>query len=315
MMFLEPARLLLLLGVLALVAAYMWAERRRSVYALRFSETELLASVAPRGPGWRRHVPPTLLVSALVLLTTGFARPEADVQVPRERATVVVAIDTSLSMLAEDVQPDRDSAAREAAAAFIGRLPDRFNVGLVQFAGAASVVVPPTQEHEQVVGALDDLTLAGGTAIGDAVQQALSAVEQVPDGEDQEPAPARIVLLSDGANTSGSPLDAASEAALEAGVPVSTIAYGTAGGAVEIGGRLQPVPVDTAALAELAEATGGTAYTAASGEELGAVYDDIGSSIGTTTERQEVSAWFAGAGLLLAAAAGVASLLWFARLP
>jgi Ca-activated chloride channel family protein len=315
MTFLAPGRLLLLLGVLALVAAYLWAQRRRSVYALRFSETELLASVAPQRPGWRRHVPPTLLVTALILLTTGFARPEADVEVPRERATVIVAIDTSLSMLATDVQPNRDTAAREAAAAFIDRLPARFNVGLVQFAGAASVVVPPTQEHDQVVAALAELDLEGGTAIGDAVQQALDAVEQVPGGEDPEPPPARVVLLSDGANTSGRSLTSAGEAAIAAAVPVSTIAYGTPRGTVEIGGRQQPVPVDSAALSELADSTGGTAYTAASGEELGAVYDDIGSSIGTTVERQEISAWFAGAGLILAAAAAVASLLWFARLP
>jgi Ca-activated chloride channel family protein len=315
MTFLAPTRLLLLLGVAALLAAYLWAQRRRSAYAVRFAEADLLASVAPRNPGWRRHVAAALLLTALVLLTTGFARPEADVQVPRERATVIVALDTSISMLAEDVEPSRDAAARDAAAAFVERLPDRFQVGLVQFAGSASVAVPATADHALVTQALDGLTLEGGTAIGDAVRRSLDAIAQVPGDAGQEPPPARVVLLSDGANTSGSPLAEAAAAAAEAGVQVSTIAYGTPEGVVEVGGREQAVPVDTASLAELAEATGGGAYTAESGEELGAVYDDIGSSIGTTTERQEVSAWFAGAGLLLGAAAAVASLLWFARLP
>jgi len=127
--------------------------------------------------------------------------------------------------------------------------------------------------------------------------------------------PARVVLLSDGANTSGTALDEAARAAQEAGVPVSTIAYGTQDGTVDVDGRTVPVPVDTASLAELAEQTGGTAYTAETGEELSAVYDDIGSQVGTRTERQETTAWFTGAGLLAAAAAGLTSLLWFARLP
>jgi Ca-activated chloride channel family protein len=315
MTFLAPTRLLLLVGVAALLAVYLWAQRRRSAYAVRFAETDLLASVAPRNPGWRRHVAATLLLTALVLLTTGFARPEADVQVPRERATVIVALDTSISMLAEDVEPTRDTAARAAAAAFIERLPDRFQVGLVQFAGSASVAVPATDDHAQVAQALDGLTLEGGTAIGDAVRRSLDAIAQVPGDRGQEPPPARVVLLSDGANTSGGSLEEAAAAAAEAGVQVSTIAYGTPEGVVDVGGRQQPVPVDTASLAELAEATGGTAYTAETGEELGAVYDDIGSSIGTTTERQEVTAWFTGVGLLLGAAAAVFSLLWFARLP
>jgi Ca-activated chloride channel family protein len=137
----------------------------------------------------------------------------------------------------------------------------------------------------------------------------------VPGEPGQELPPARIVLLSDGANTAGASLEEAASAARDAGVPVSTIAYGTQDGTVEVEGRTVPVPVDSASLQQLAELTGGTAYTAETGEELSAVYDDIGSQVGMRTERQEVSAWFAGAGLLAAALAAAASLLWFARLP
>jgi Ca-activated chloride channel family protein len=315
MTFLEPLRLALLLGVMALLVAYLWAQRRRKTYALRFSETDLLASVAPRAPGWRRHVPAALLLGSMVLLTTGFAQPEADVEVPREQATVMVAIDTSVSMRAQDVVPSRDEAARQAAASFVEQLPDRFRVGLVQFAGSASVVVPPTHTHADVTQALDRLQLAGGTAIGDAVLQSIEALAATQAEQGAEVPPARLVLLSDGANTSGTPLEQAAQAAAAAQVPVSTIAFGTPEGRLDLDGRSQRVPADAAALGQLAEQTGGLPYTAASGEELTAVYDDIGSSIGTTVERQDVSSWFAGAGLLLAASAAVASLFWFARLP
>jgi Ca-activated chloride channel family protein len=315
MTFLSPARLLLLLLVAGLAAAYLWAQRRRSAYAVRFTELELLASVAPRSPGWRRHVPAGLLLLSMVLLTTGFARPQAEVQVPRERATVLVALDTSISMRADDVAPSRNDAARSAAAAFVERLPERFHVGLVSFAEQASVAVPPTLDHEAVERFLGGLPLEGGTAIGDAVLRSLDALRQVPGEPGQELPPARIVLLSDGANTAGASLEEAASAARDAGVPVSTIAYGTQDGTVEVEGRTVPVPVDSASLQQLAELTGGTAYTAETGEELSAVYDDIGSQVGMRTERQEVSAWFAGAGLLAAALAATASLLWFARLP
>jgi Ca-activated chloride channel family protein len=199
---------------------------------------------------------------------TAFARPEADVEVPRERATVVVALDTSISMEATDVTPDRISAARESAAAFVAGLPDAFDVGLVSFSGTASVVVPATQDHELVVQAVRGLQLGPSTAIGEAVFASLEAVRAVP-GEPGQPAPpARIVLLSDGTNTVGREVAEAAEAALDAGVPVSTIAYGTPDGVVEVQGELIPVPVDGPALERLAESTGGSSFTAESGEEL-----------------------------------------------
>jgi Ca-activated chloride channel family protein len=311
--FLAPYRLLLLLAVAALVAAYLWKLRRPS-YAVRFTELELLASVA-RGPGWRRHVPAGLLLLALIGLTTAFARPVADVQVPRERATVVVALDTSASMTATDVTPDRLTAAKESAQAFVDRLPEKFNVGLVSFNGVASVVVPPTQDHTAVKDAVAALQLGGGTAIGDAVAASLDAVRAVPGAPGAPPAPARIVLLSDGGNTVGSSMASAAQTATAAGVPVSTIAYGTPDGTIRLQGQLVPVPVDGPALQSLAEATGGQSYSAQSGEELNGVYADIGSQVGYTTERKEVTVMLTGLGLLAAAAAAGTSLLWGSRFP
>ena len=316
MTFLAPGRLWLLLVVLALAAVHVLQARRRSRYAVRFTDLDLLASVAPRRPGWRRHVPAGMLALALVALAVGFARPQAAVEVPRERATVLVALDTSLSMNAVDVEPSRDTAARRAATRFVEDLPERFNVGLVQFSGIASLVVPPTQEHEQVEQALQELELGSGTAIGEAVLASVGALQLVP-GEEQGagPPPARIVLLSDGTNTVGRPVEAAVQAAVDAGVPVSTIAFGTQEGVVEVDGTEIAVPVDRAALRALAEATGGTAYEAESGDALAAVYEDIGSQVGTTTELQEVTARWTGLGLLLASVAAALALRWGTRIP
>ena len=313
--FTAPYRLLLLLAVAALVGTYVWMQARRPVYAARFTELDLLASVAPKRPGWRRHVPAGLLLLALVALTTAFAKPEADVKVPRERATIVVALDTSASMQATDVSPDRFTAAKVSAKAFIDRLPKQFNVGLVSFNAVASVVATPTTDHTAVRDAVDSLQLAGGTAIGEAVIASLNAIRNVPGGDATKPPPARVVLLSDGGNTIGRPLSDAALAASALHIPVSTIAYGTPTGTVDVQGQLIPVPVDAPSLAALASATGGQSYTAQSGEELNGVYSDIGSQVGYTTQRKEVTATLTGLGLLAAVGAAVTSLLWTARFP
>lgn len=315
MTFLAPLRLWLLLGVLALLAAYVLLQRRRPTYAVRFPELDLLASLVPRSAAWRRHACAGLLLLSLTALVTAFARPETDVQVPRERATVVVALDTSISMQATDVAPDRISAARESAAAFVAGLPEAFDVGLVSFSGTASVVVPATQDHDLVVQAVRTLQLGPSTAIGEAVFASLEAIRAVPGAPGQPPPPARVVLLSDGTNTVGREVSEAAEAAREAGVPVSTIAYGTPDGVVEVQGELIPVPVDGPALERLAEDTGGSSFTAESGEELSAVYEDIGTQVGTTTERREVTSAVTGVALALGLGAAVASLVWGARLP
>ena len=313
--YLAPGRLWLLLVVVGLAVPYAVRTRRRSRYAVRFTGLELLASVATRRPGWRRHVPAGLLLLALALLTVGFARPQGTVDVPRERATIIVALDVSLSMNAQDVEPNRDAAARRSASRFIDSLPARFNVGLVAFSGGTAIVEEPTQDHDRVRQAVGDLTLGSGTAIGEAVYTSLDALALLPDAGGPAPPPARIVLLSDGSNTVGRPISGAEAAARAAGVPVSTIAFGTQTGVVEVEGQLIPVPVDREALAQLAADTGGSSYVAESGDALSAVYDDIGSQIGTTTEERETSSRWAALGLLTVAGAALLSTLWGTRFP
>ena len=313
--FLAPARLWLLLAVLALAVAYVLVQRRRPAAALRFSELDLLASVLPRSAAWKRHVPAVLLLLALTALTTAFARPTGTVQVPRERATVIVALDVSLSMLADDVDPDRITAAKASAASFVEGLPDRFDVGLVAFSGQADVVVTPTQDHAAVSAAVRSLRLDESTAIGEAVFASLAAARSVAASPGQEPPPARIVLLSDGTNTAGRSLGEAARAARAARVPVSTIAYGTPEGTVSVNGELIPVPVDAAALDQLAGATGGASFSAQSGEQLSEVYDDIRGQVGTTSETREITSRVAGVALALGLAAAVTSLAWGTRLP
>ena len=304
---LSPGRLWLLALVVLLGAGYLLAQRRRSRYAVRLPGVALLAQVVPR-LGWRRHVGAALLLLAMGGSAVAFAEPEATVQVARERATIVVALDVSTSMAATDVAPDRLTAAQSAAVAFVDGLPERFDVGLVAFSGTAAVVVPVTQEHALVTGAIDALRTGNGTAIGEAVHTALAAVAAVPSD-----VPAHVVLLSDGASTVGRPVEGAVDAAVAAGVPVSTIAYGTPEGEVVLEQRRIRVPVDAPALEALAEDTGGRAYSATSEDELEQVYEDIGSAIGYTTEPREIGSAVAGLALVAAVGAGAASLAWSPR--
>lgn len=313
MRFLAFGRLWLLLLVPALIAVYVALEFRRRRSAVRFTNLALLESVAPRRPAWRRHLPAAAFALMLASLVTAFARPTGMVRVPRERATVVVAIDTSISMMAEDVEPSRFVAAKRAAGRFVDRLPERFNVGLVSFSGSAQVLVPPTTEHEGVRRAVDRLALGPRTAIGEAIFASLDSVALLPAGPGAPPA--RIVLLSDGETTAGRPNAEASEAARAAGVPVSTIAFGTDEGTVTVGDRVVRVPANRQALSQIAEETGGSFFEAASGKELREVYEDIGSSVGYTKERREVTSWFVGLGLVLAALSAAGSMLWSSRLP
>ncbi|MDQ6873458.1 MAG: VWA domain-containing protein [Actinomycetota bacterium] len=307
--------LLLLIVVLALAAGYVVMAVRRRVYAVRFTNLALLKSVAPRSPGWRRHVAATAFVLSLVALVTAMARPATLVKTPRERATVMVALDVSLSMKSTDVRPTRIDAAKVSAKRFVSELPKTFNVGLVSFAGTASVMVAPTRDRQQLTAAIDGLALAESTATGEAVFAALGAIKAVPADGAVGPTPARIVLLSDGFRTVGRTNEDAAAAARAAKVPISTIAFGTDDGTVSVQGQEIRVPVDRAALRLLAESTSGRYYSAATGGQLRAVYQDLGSSIGYRRLPREVGAWFLGFGLLLAFTAGGLSLLWTSRLP
>ena len=315
--FRSPGRLWILLAVAALAISYLLLQTRRRSYAVKFTNLALLDTVAPKRPGWRRHLPALLLLLGMSALVVAFAQPAANRRVPRERATIIVAIDTSLSMQANDVSPSRLRAAQAAAKRFIDQLPPRLNVGLVTFNGTALVRVSPTQDREQLKAAIDQLRLGERTAIGEAIYASLDAIKAAPAASDGKPVPARIVLMSDGETTSGRPDEQAAAAAKRAKVPVSTISFGTANGTIELPGQEGPisVAVNPAALEKIANKTGGLAYTASTGTELKQVYQDIGSSVGYTTVLRDVSDWFVGAALLLLLITAVLSQVWFSRLP
>jgi Ca-activated chloride channel homolog len=317
MHFIAPAWLWLLVLVVALLAAYVLLQLRRTKYVARFSNLELLGSVAPRRPGWRRHLTFALLLVGLTVLTVGVAQPTAAVRVPRDRATVVLAVDVSLSMEATDVLPSRIDAAKAAGKKFVGLLPSRINLGLVAFGGNASVLVSPTVDRAPVEAAIKGLKLQESTAIGEAIFTSLQAITvfgQATTAKGDKPPPARIVLLSDGTNTVGRPVSAAVDAAKKAGVQVSTIAFGTDNGTVTYQGDTIPVPADKQALQQIAADTGGTFHTAASVQELEQVYQNIGQQIGYTTKQRDVSWRFMTVGLLVLLAAAGTSMLWSGRL-
>ena len=314
MNFLAPGRLWLLLAVVALLAGYVVVQRQRRHYAARFTNLDLLASVAPKRPGWRRHVAAAALLAALVILVTAWARPTRPEQVPRERATVMLAIDTSTSMEATDVDPSRLEAAKAAASSFVDGMPDRFRLGLVAFNSDARQIVAPTQDHASVRNAIERLRLDNYTAIGEAIFTSLDSLQDVPSRTSNRRL-AHIVLMSDGDTNTGRSNESAAAAAARRRVPVTTIAFGTEDGTIGSGNDEYTVPVDRDALREIADATKGRFYEAQSADQLSAVYDNIGSSVGFRTEQREATAWFVGIGLVLVIAGAGASLIWTSRLP
>lgn len=317
MSFVEPERLWLLLLVPVLIAAYVLLQWRRKRYALRFTNLSLLDKVAPKRPAWRRHVAAVLTMVTVGLIVTAFAQPQAEVRVPRERATIVLTMDISLSMMSDDVSPTRIKAAQASAKKFVEGLPPKYNVAFVTFAGTAQILVPPTTDHESVIRAIDGARLAESTATGEAIFTSLEALKQVPADPDHpnDPPPARIVLMSDGYRNTGRSVEAGIAAAQRANVPIYTIGFGTQYGTVEIDGQITDVPVDLNTMQQIADQTDGKMFAAESGTELSSAYEDIGSSIGYTTEEREITARWIGFALLAALAAAAASLLFLGRLP
>ncbi|MDQ1660358.1 MAG: Ca-activated chloride channel [Blastococcus sp.] len=317
MTFQSPSWLLALLVVAGFVALYVVLQLRRKAYAARFTNVALLGSLVPKRPGWKRHLAFGVVALGLAALVLSLAVPSTVVKVPRERATVMMALDVSLSMKATDIEPSRFQAMRNAGKKFVDVLPNRINLGLVSFAGSANTLVTPTTERPPVRAAIDHLQLAESTAIGEAVFTSLSAIESFQaslQGTGEKAPPARIVLLSDGYNTVGRNNSQAIAAAKAAGIPVSTIAFGTDYGTLTLDGETVPVPVDRSALRTIAQQTGGSYHEAATAQELEQVYRDLGSQIGYVSQPKDISPWFVRGGVLFALLGGVLSLLWTNRL-
>src|SRR6201991_108685 len=294
-MFTHPWWLLLLIVVGALAAGYVLLLRRRRRDTVRFTNLELLDRVAPRRPGWPRHLPAAALIAALAVLTVALAGPMAEARVPRNRATVVLVIDVSLSMQATDVEPSRLAAAQAAAKSFADQLTPGINLGLVSFAGTAAVLVSPTTDRDAVKRGVDGLKLSESTATGEAIFAGLQSIDTfsqaVAGASGDGPPPARIVLMSDGGQTvPGGPgaedqprgAYTAARKAAESKVPVSTISFGTDYGTIELDPDKPPVSVavDDDAMRRIADLSGGQFFTAASEAELRQVYDRLGEQIG-----------------------------------
>ncbi len=339
-----------LLGVA--IGLWLLAERRRMRYAVKFTNVDVLATVVS-GRSWLRVVPPALFALALALLLVALARPQVERTFLKERATVVLVMDTSRSMQAEDVPPTRLAAAQEAARTFLDQVPDKLRVGLVVFAGEAQVATPPTRDHDLVRTAVDEIDsflVFGGTAIGDALQTAVELGKQVEEseppqgkeivyrpsnqatrtlaqaadeGEEEEQGPVSILFLSDGAQTRGilQPLEGAA-LAKDARYPVYTVALGTPEGVIDrgpfgFGGGNQsiPVPPDPETLRQIAETTGGEFTEARTAEALESAYANLGSKLGREPGESEITFLLVAAAALLLLAAGVASAALSPRLP
>jgi Ca-activated chloride channel homolog len=316
--FAAPLVLLALLGLPPLVVWYGQQQRARRAAAAAFAAPRLQPSVAPRRPRWRRHLPMLAFALALALLVLAAARPQRTVAVPVERASIMLATDVSGSMLATDVAPNRLIAAKRAARAFLDRVPAAVNVGVLAFNNHATVLASPTRNRDDARAAIDRMEVSGGTATGEAIATAVTALRNVP-GENGRRPPGAIVLISDGTSTYGrDPVEAAQEAA-RLRIPIYTVALGTDQGTIQVPGgggadRTERVPPDPQSLAQIAHASGGESFTAESTDGLSAVYERLGSQLGRRDERRQVTTAFAAGGLVLLLAGAGLSLRWFGRL-
>ena len=299
--FSQPARLWLLALAGALAVGYVVVQVRRRSLARRYATSAMLPSLLPRRIGPWRHLVAVVFLAAVVVSALGAAQPTVPGEQEREQATIIVAIDVSDSMGATDVAPDRITAAKAAATDFVRDLPDTFDVGVVTAGASPIVAVPPTTDHDRVVAAIARLELSPGTALGDAIFTALGAIPPVPPGNESavDERAARIVLLSDGVTTTGRPDSEAIDAAVEAGVPVSTIAFGTDEATVVSQGQVVSVPVDATALQAIADGTEGAFFEAESLQELRSIYETVDAEIAIETVDRDIAEYFAAAALAL----------------
>jgi Ca-activated chloride channel family protein len=318
MSFGQPIYLLALVLVPLGLLAYRDHERKRRAAAAAFAAPGVIASVAPSTPGWRRHVPLAVYGVALVVLIVALAKPQTTIAVPVERASIMLTTDYSGSMQSTDVAPTRLAAARAAAERFLKQVPANVRVGLVAFNQSARLIETPSTDRGAIRTALQTLTPSGGTATGEALAVSIAALTSEKDGSGTRP-PAAIVLLSDGKSVKGRPPTVLAQRAKELKIPIYTVTLGTPQGTIQVrksdgSVETRPVPPDPVESQSVAQLSGGKAYTAETAKDLSAVYQQLGSRIGTRDEKREISAAFSGGALALLLAGAGLSLLWFRRL-
>ena len=338
MSFLWVDMLWALVLVPALVMAYILVQRRRRKYALRYASLSLVKEALGRGPGIRRHIPPVLFLMGMATMIFAVARPVASVMLPSQQGTVILTVDVSGSMRAEDLQPNRIEAAKSAALAFVEKQPRNVRIGVVSFSNNASVVQAPTTDREALVAAINRLAIQRATAIGSGILTSMEAIFEEP-GPRATPAsrdplslseptptatavargayaPAVVVLLSDGVSNAGPPPLQAAKQASDRGVRVYTVGLGSPEGTVlSFSGRSIRVRLDEETLKRIAEETDATYYKAGSETDLREIYESLSTQVVFRAEQTELTAGFTGAATALMLLAGALSLLWFSRLP
>jgi Ca-activated chloride channel family protein len=325
--FKSPWLLLFLLVIPAAVVGYIWLERRRADKAAKWATPALLPNMVKGSPGARRYIPVAIFAVAFVLLLLGFARPQAKFSEAKDGATVVLMIDTSGSMGANDVKPTRLRAADTAVTSFVNKLPSKYRAALITFSSGIAVKVPPTHDRQTLIKGLPAKAELDGTALGDAIDQAVRVAKKAvgPSKPGQPHAPASILLVSDGGSNAGrvKPAQAAA-AAKKAGIPISTVSIGTAAGTVHQNVPLGPgkktfplvqqVPVDPKVLHQVASLSGGRFYAATTAKGVDNVYKDLGSRLVYTKQYREITAGVTLAAFVLIIAAAALSAWWFRRL-
>ncbi len=338
MSFLWAKMLWLLALVPLLIFIYVFLQRRRHKYALRYASVSIVKEALGHGPGFRRHIPPILFLAALTVMAVAMARPEATVTLPSQKGTVILTIDVSGSMRADDLKPNRLEAAKAAARTFVEKQPPNVRIGVVSFSSTAAIVQAPTTDREAVLASINRLSTQLRTAVGSGILTSLDAIftepnpKPTPSSRDLlalgEPtptpapvprgkyAPAVILLLSDGvSNTGPLPLDAAAQAS-NRGVRVYTVGVGSAeGGLLRTETYSIRVRLDEETLKRIADKTDGTYFKAESETELGNIYNNLGTSLVFEAEKTELTAGFTGMAVVLALIAGMLSMIWLSRLP
>ncbi len=318
MSFSTPLVLLGLILVPLLIGWYLSQQRRRVRAAAAFARPAMTLSVTPRRPGWRRHAPMLVFAIAIAALIVAAARPQRTVAVPVNSAAIMLGNDISSSMMATDVHPSRLAAAQRAAERFLAGVPSTAEVGQMEFARRPVLLQSPTTDHSLTLAAIQQLRPGGGgTAIGETIQMALRVLARLTPHGGKRP-PSAIVLLSDGASNYGTDPLAAARQAKTQHIPIYTIALGTPNGTIPIkrGGHTvtTPVPVSPQELGQIAATSGGRAFTAADSAKASAVYAHLATALSHKKVKRELTAGFAGGGLVLLLLGSLLSLRWFGRL-